>query len=59
MVVPSNNIASMQVAGFIFSQDTPRKDKVLDYLRIINEIEREVGLIFLIKLPNDRYSITM
>lgn len=39
---------------FIFSQDTQRKNKVLDYLCTINEIEKRSGLDFLRELPDDR-----
>lgn len=53
IVLPSKNANSLKVAAFIFSQDTPRNDKVIDYISTINEIEKRSGLDFLRELPDN------
>lgn len=52
IVVPGKSGNSLEVAAFIFNQDTPRNDKVIDYLFTINEIEKRSGLDFLRELPD-------
>jgi len=43
----------IKAASFIFDQETSRRDKVIDHLSTINEIEKRSGLDFLRELPDD------
>ena len=47
------SLISIKSASFIFDQETPRKDKIINHLCAINEIEARTGLDFLIEIPND------
>jgi len=49
-----DNIDSFKVASFIFDQNTPKTDNVIDHLCTINEIESRTGLDFLRDLPEDK-----
>lgn len=53
IILPNESIDSIKIASFIFDQETPRKDKVLDHLCTIDEIEKRSGLDFLHELPDD------
>lgn len=53
IVVPGKYVNTLEVAAFIFKQDTPRNDTVIDHLCTINEIEKRSGLDFLRELPDD------
>ena len=46
-IVCTESAGSVHVAGFIFDQDTPRSDNVIDHLTTIDEIEQRSGLDFL------------
>lgn len=52
IILPGKSINSLQVAAFVFNQDTPRDDKVIDHISTINEIEKRSGLDFLRELPD-------
>ena len=43
----------IKAAGFIFDQATPKTDKVIDRLCVIDRIETRAGLDFLRELPDD------
>ncbi|MBT6229226.1 MAG: hypothetical protein HON76_08820 [Candidatus Scalindua sp.] len=51
MVIASIN--SLNTASFIFEQDTPRSDKIIDHLCTINEIEERSGPDFLHELNDN------
>lgn len=53
IVIPGKSVNSLEVAAFMFNQDTPRSDKVIDHISTINEIEKRSGLNFLRELPDD------
>ncbi len=53
LVQPGKTPDSIKSASFIFDQNTPRKDKVLNHLCTIEDIERKTGLDFLRELPDD------
>lgn len=53
IVIPGKSVNSLEVAAFMFNQDTTRNDKVIDHISTINEIERRSGLDFLRELPNN------
>lgn len=53
IVFPCKSISSLEVAAFIFDQDTPRNDKVIDHINTIDTIEKRNGLDFLRELPDD------
>ncbi len=53
IIVPGSSIDSLKAASFIFDQDTPRSDKVIDHLATINEIEERSGLDFLHELEDE------
>lgn len=52
IVIPGKSGNSLEVAAFIFNQDTPKNDKVIDHISTINDIERRSGLDFLRELPD-------
>ena len=54
IVQVDKTIDSIKSASFIFDQETPRRDKVIDYLCTINDIEAKTGLDFLRELPDDK-----
>jgi len=43
----------IEVAAFIFDQETPRREKVIDHSVTINEVEERSGLDFLWLLDDD------
>lgn len=45
---------AINIAGFIFDQETPRRDKVIDHLETIDEIEQRSGLDFLWLLEDNK-----
>ncbi|MBU1487796.1 hypothetical protein KKH56_07110 [bacterium] len=53
MIQPGKTYNSIKAASFIFDQATPKTDKVIDHLCVINEIEARSGLDFLRELPDD------
>ncbi|MGR3220050.1 MAG: DNA/RNA non-specific endonuclease [Candidatus Anammoxibacter sp.] len=53
VIVNNKHTDLLKAASFIFSQDTPRSDKVFDHLTTINEIEKRSGLDFLRELPDN------
>ncbi|MGR3174779.1 MAG: DNA/RNA non-specific endonuclease [Candidatus Scalindua sp.] len=53
IIVEGDSIHSLNAASFIFDQDTPRSDKVINHLCTINEIEERSGLNFLHELNDD------
>ncbi|MEE9214035.1 MAG: DNA/RNA non-specific endonuclease [Thermodesulfobacteriota bacterium] len=53
VIVPGNSINSLKSASFIFDQDTPRSDKVINHLVTINDIEERSGLDFLHELEDE------
>ena len=53
LIQPSKALDSIKAASFIFGQNTPRTDKLLDHLKTINDIETKSGLDFLRELPDD------
>ncbi len=53
VIVLGNSIDSIKAASFIFDQDTPRSDKVINHLVTINEIEERSGLDFLRGLEDE------
>lgn len=48
IVVPGKSGNTLEVAAFIFNQDTPRNDKAIDHISTINEIERRNGEILIV-----------
>lgn len=44
---------SIKSASFIFSQNTPRRAKIIDHLYTINDIEARSGLDFLREIPDE------
>ncbi len=53
IIVKGDSINSLNAASFIFDQDTPRGDKVINHLCTINEIEKRSKLNFLHELKDD------
>jgi endonuclease G, mitochondrial len=53
IIVPGETIDSIKIGSFIFEQDTPRSDSIVDHLVTINEIEERSGLDFLSDLKDD------
>lgn len=53
-VPEGDNIDSVKTASFIFDQNTPKTDKVIDHITTIDEIESRTGLDFLRDLPDDK-----
>lgn len=51
--IPDKAIESIMAAGFVFDQDTPRGDRIIEHIVTINEIEKRSGLDFLGELPDD------
>jgi len=47
------SLDSIETASFIFDQETPRNDKMIDHLTTINEIEGKSKLDFLRELPDE------
>ncbi len=54
VIQPGEDIDSIKTASFIFDQETPRNDPVIDHLSKINAIETKSGLEFLRALPDDK-----
>jgi len=52
IVLPGKSINSLQVAAFIFDQDTPRNDTVIGHICTTNDIEKRSGLDFFRELPD-------
>jgi len=52
IIVKGDSINSLNAASFIFDQDTPRGDKVINHLCTINEIEKRSKLNFLHELKD-------
>jgi endonuclease G len=46
-------VNSIKCASFVFDQDTPRNDSVINHLSTINDVEAKTGLDFLRDLPDD------
>ncbi len=53
LVQSGKSADSIKSASFIFDQNTPRSDKVIDHLCTIEDIEAKTGLDFLRELPDD------
>ncbi len=53
IVQPGKTPDSIKSATFMFDQETPRNDRVIDHLCTIKEIEQKTGLDFLRELPDD------
>ena len=53
LVQTSKSVNSIKSASFIFEQNTPKTDKVIEHLSTINEIERRSKLDFLWELPDN------
>ena len=53
IVVPGKSVNSLEVAAFIFDQDTPRNNKVVNHISTIDNIEKRSGLDFLRELPDE------
>ncbi len=54
VIQPDKDINSIRTASFIFDQETPRNDAVIDHLCAINDIETKTGLDFLRTLPDEK-----
>ncbi len=54
VIQPDKDIDSIRTASFIFDQETPRNDAVIDHLSTINSIETKTGLDFLRTLPDEK-----
>lgn len=53
VVQTGSSVDSIKVASFIFGQDTPAGQKVIDYLTTVDEVEERSGLDFLRELPDN------
>jgi endonuclease G len=53
IVQEATTVNSIKCASFIFDQNTPRNDRVIDHLSTINDIEAKTNLDFLRELPDD------
>ncbi len=53
VIQPEKDYNSIRTASFIFDQNTPRNDRVIDHLCTIDDIEARIGLDFLRDLPDD------
>ena len=52
IIQTDNTAGSIRAASFIFDQETPRSDEVIDHLTTINDVERRSGLDFLWELSD-------
>lgn len=55
-IICTEKSGAISLAGFIFEQETPRNDKVIDHLATVDEIEHRTGLDFLWELEDGKES---